>query len=359
MGRTGRVTPFAVLEPVRLSGAMVSQATLHNAQDVDRKGVLIGDTVLVRRAGEVIPEVIKPIVEKRTGDERPFVMPSACPHCGSPILRPDGEVNHYCTGGWQCPMQVWGRVAHFASRGALDIEGLGEKTVGALLDAGKISDAGDLFALTAEDLDGIEGFADLSVTNLLAAIEAAKQRPLVNIVVGLGIRHLGGANARVFTRYFPSIDAMLAAIPDEIAQIGGFGQIKAKSIVEQFHDPKMLAIIDKLRIAGVNLGSGEARPAGVSELGGAETGGAETGPLDGITIVLTGSFEAMSREEATESLLEKGAKVTSSVSKKTDIVFVGRDPGSKAAKAETLGVRIGDEPLLLALLQEGKSALGG
>ncbi|MCC7077770.1 MAG: NAD-dependent DNA ligase LigA [Acidimicrobiia bacterium] len=342
VGRTGRVTPFAVLAPVHLSGATVTQATLHNMADVERKGVLIGDTVLVRRAGEVIPEVVKPVVELRTGDEHAFVMPDACPVCGSPIERPEGEVNHVCTGGWRCPAQVWGRIVHFASRGAMDIEGMGEKTVAALLDAELIRDAGDLYALGKEDLLGLEGFAEVSADNLLAGLEASKSRPLERVLVGLGIRHLGGANARALARRFGSLDAVLGASPADIAAVEGFGPVKGESIVRDLHDARIREIIEKLRRGGVRLED-------------AQTGGERL--LAGRTFVLTGSFESISRDDATEALRERGAKVTGAVSKNTDVVFVGERPGSKAAKAEALGVRQGDEALLLDVIARGPVAL--
>lgn len=345
IGRTGRVTPFAVLAPVRLSGATVTQATLHNLEDIERKGVLIGDTVLVRRAGEVIPEVVKPVVELRTGEERPFVMPDKCPICGSPIVRPEGEVNHVCTGGWGCPAQVWGRIVHFASRSAMDIEGLGEKTVAALLDAGLVSDAGDLYYLSRDDLLGLEGFADASADNLLAGIEESKGRPLERLLVGLGIRHLGGANARAMARRFRSLDAMLSATPDEIAETEGFGPIKADSIVHDLHDPRIVEMVEKLRSAGVRLADE------------AEEGDIPGTSLEGLAFVLTGSFDTISRDDATDALRARGAKVTGSVSKKTDVVFVGTNPGSKARKADDLGVRRGDEALLRAVIEHGAPAL--
>ncbi len=347
IGRTGRVTPFAVLDPVRLSGATVTQATLHNSREVERKGVMIGDTVLVRRAGEVIPEVIKPIIERRPADAVEFVMPSDCPVCGSPIERPAGEVNQYCTGNWNCPAQVWGRISHFASRGGLDIEGLGDQTVADLLEAGKISDAGDLFGLDAQALEGLEGFGDVSISNLLAAIEAAKDRPLDRVLVGLGIRHLGGANSRALVSRFASLDAILGAQPSEIAEIEGFGDVKGESIVNDLHDPKMLEIVEKLRAAGVKLR--ESLPEGGS--------GSRDDALSGLTFVITGSFESRSRDDATAALRELGAKVTGSVSKKTDVVFAGANPGSKLEKATELGITVGDEALLDAVIAEGAAAL--
>ncbi len=344
VGRTGRITPFAVLEPVRLSGATVTQATLHNEDDVVRKGVLIGDTVLVRRAGEVIPEVVKPIVERRTGAERPFVMPTACPICGGPVVRPEGEVNSRCSNTWGCPAQTWGRVVHFASRGGMDIEGLGEKTVAALLDAGRIADPADLYSLTAVDFEGLEGFAEVSTGNLLGGIAASRDRPLARLLTALGIRFLGDANARQLARRFRSLDAVLAALPEDLAAVEGFGPTKAASVYADLHDPRMTAILAKLQAAGV-------RTADAEEQG--------ERPLAGLTFVLTGTFAALSRERATGALQERGARVTSSVSKKTDVVFVGADPGSKADKAESLGVRRGDEALLLAVLEQGPGALGG
>lgn len=449
VGRTGRITPFAVLEPVRLSGATVTTATLHNADDVDRKGVLIGDTVLVRRAGEVIPEVVKPIVERRDGTERRFVFPDRCPVCASPVERPEGEVNQRCTGGWRCPAQVLGRIVHFASRNAMEIDHLGEKTVANLLDAGVIADPGDLFhlraadltrlgefaqrpladvvrdagsddpervaavvralrpkgvakaavsaavaeygtlaalaaapvddlgavdgvgdraagalaaalgtsvvpkllagdlaAFDADDLAGLAGFNPVSMRNLLGAFDAARDRPLARLLTALGLRHLGGANAEKLTAVYHDLDAILSATPEEMAAIEGFGPIKAAAIVAQLHDPHIVTILDKLRSAGVRT-QDAAAPALPPERG-----------LGGLTFVLTGSFETVSRRDATAALKAAGAKVASSVSKQTDVVFAGASPGSKLDKANELGVRIGDEALLVALLQEGPTALG-
>ncbi len=334
VGRTGAVTPFAVLEPVRVGGVTVSQATLHNADEVERKGVLIGDHVVVRRAGDVIPEVVAPIPAKRTGAEKPFEMPTTCPACGEPLERREDEVVVRCT-NIGCPAQSLGRIVHFASRGAMDIDHLGEKTVIALLESDLIADVADVFFLTADDVAQLPGYKDKSIANLLEAIERAKDRPIDGLLYGLGIRHVGGATARDIADHFGSIDAIANASVEELAEVEGIGDVVAASVHEFFQRPATGDLLGKLKRAGVRL---------------AEDRKPRQGPLTGKTVVLTGSFAGYTREEATRRLEELGAKVTSSVSKKTDLVVAGESAGSKLDKANELGIEVLDEQGLDRLL---------
>ncbi len=557
IGRTGRVTPYGVLAPVRLSGAGVTQATLHNMQELTRKGLRIGDTVLVRRAGEVIPEIIKPIVERRDGTERPFHMPERCPDCGSPIVQPEDEVNHRCTGGWNCPAQVEERILHFASRAGMDIEHLGEKTVAALLERGLIQDVGDLYGLSIEalseltrspsetaetqagtqreaskprsvskppgfaersvrqllqlareveqmpdkaphsfarllqafhlkgggsramtvlaerflgwdalfaaspadfvklpgigkisaaqlheslhnpdfqevvqkiraaargkdtlsagppfslslgltfdDLAFFRGFNVTSLRNLLEAIADSKDRPFAQVLRALGLRHLGSANATALTAVFPSLDALCAADPEEIAAIEGFGEVKAASIFAELRDPQLVEIFDKLRANGMKLEepqlfpqvaapmfpqvaapmfpqmfpqmflrmlaqvasqvasqvaaqlAGQLFPQVVAQAAGLGEEAARS--LQGFSFVLSGKLGNHSREDLQQKLRALGAKTPSAISKKTDVLFAGSKAGSKVKKAALLDVRIGDLALLEAVLEQGSAAL--
>jgi DNA ligase (NAD+) len=335
VGRTGAVTPFAVLEPVRVGGVTVSMATLHNADEVKRKGVLIGDTVVVRRAGEVIPEVVAPIPSLRTGAEREFVMPTECPVCRAPITRAEGEAVARCT-NLECPAQALGRIVHFASRGAMDITHLGERTATELLERDLIDDVGDIYSLTPEDIAKIPGFKDKSITNLLEAIHASRERPIDRLLYGFGIRHVGSSAARVLADHFGSIDAIMKASTEELAAVDGVGDVIAKAAREFFDRPGTSEIVEKLRRAGVRFEEERAKP---------------TGPLVGKTFVITGTLEKFSREEAGERIEALGGKVTSSLSKKTDYLVVGASPGSKVDKATKLGVRALDEAAFLALLE--------
>src|SRR3954470_8029668 len=282
VGRTGAVTPFAILEPVRVGGVTISMATLHNAQEVARKGVLIGDTVVVRRAGEVIPEVVAPIPSLRDGSERAFVMPVDCPVCGTRIVRPEDEAVARCP-NLQCPAQILARIVHFAGRGAMDIEHLGERTAGELLDRGLISDTGDIFFLTPAELGQLPNFKEKSIANLEAAIANAKDRSIDRLLYGFGIRHVGVSAARALADAFGSVDKIVAANLDEIAGADGVGAVIAAAVRDFFDRPETLALLDKLRRAGVRLEEQRARP---------------TGPLVGQTFVITGTLAAFSREEA-------------------------------------------------------------
>jgi DNA ligase (NAD+) len=336
VGRTGAVTPFAVLEPVRVGGVTISMATLHNADEVVRKGVLIGDTVIVRRAGEVIPEVVAPIPSLRKGTERAFVMPEDCPNCGTRIVRPEGEAVARCP-NLQCPAQIWGRIVHFAGRGAMDIEHLGERTAGELLEKKLIADQADIFGLTDQQLGQLTNFKDKSIANLRAAIAAAKDRPIDRLLYGFGIRHVGVSAARALADAFGSLDKIAAASAEEIAAIDGAGDVIAGAVREFFDRPETRALVEKLRQAGVRLQDDEQRQA-------------PSGPLLGKTFVITGTLEAFSREEAKARIEAQGGKVTNSLSSKTDYLVVGESPGSKLDKATKLGVATLDEKAFTELL---------
>jgi DNA ligase (NAD+) len=335
VGRTGAVTPFAVLEPVRVGGVTVSMATLHNADEVERRGVLIGDTVVVRRAGEVIPEVVAPVVSLRTGKERKFVMPQVCPACGAPISRPEGEAVARCV-NVDCPAQQLGRIVHFASRGALDITHLGERTAAELLERGLVEDPADVFYLTSEKLGQLPNFKDKSIQNLLDAIGAAKDRPIDRLLYAFGIRHVGASAARLLADAFGSIDRMAEATVEELSRVGGVGVVIGQSVREFFDRPETATLLARLRAAGVRM---------------SEQRTSSSGPLTGKTFVMTGTLESCSREQAKQRIEAAGGKVTASVSKETDYLVVGENPGSKLEKAQKLRVQLLDEPALLALLE--------
>ena len=330
-GRTGKVTPFAVLEPVFVGGVTVTYATLHNEQEVHRKDVRRGDHVIVRRAGDVIPEIVGPVLSKRKRGARRWKMPAACTSCGTPLVREEGEADHRCPNKRGCPSQGIEWLFHFAGRGAMDIEHLGYMTVMRLLEAGLIEDPADIYALDAEKLGQLPGFKDKAIANLLEQVEASKDRPVWRLLVGLNIRHVGSHVAQVLARAFGSIDELAAAGEDRIDDVPEIGPEIAATVREWFDEEENLALIEKLRAAGVRLAD-ERAP---------EEAGERT--LDGLSIVLTGGLEGLSREEATELAEAAGARVASSVSKKTSFVVAGESPGSKLAKAETLGVEVVDE----------------
>jgi len=334
VGRTGAVTPFAILEPVHVGGVTVSQATLHNIDEIERKDVLIGDHVVVRRAGDVIPEVVAPIPSMRTGDERKFKMPAKCPACGTKLERPEGEVVIRCP-NLSCPAQLLEGTIHFAGRGAMDIDHLGFKTIQSLLDVELIADVADIFYLTEQEIARLPGHKDKAIENLAKSIERAKDRPIDRLLYGLGIRHVGATTARDIADHTGSIDAIAKANVDQLLEIEGIGRVVAESVVEFFARPKTKDLLEKLTKAGVRMK--EARKAA-------------TGPLQGKTFVITGTLEEWSRDEATRLLADRGAKVTSSVSKKTDFVVAGDNAGSKLDKANELGVDVLDEAGLRKLL---------
>jgi DNA ligase (NAD+) len=335
-GRTGVVTPFAVLEPVYVGGVTVTTATLHNEDEVRRKDVRVGDTVVVRRAGDVIPEVVGPVLAKRPKNARPWRFPKRCDSCGTPLVRKQGEAYWRCPNRRGCPSQNVEWLFAFASRGAMDIEGLGYKTGFLLLDLGWVGDPADVYSLTQEQLAQLPGFKDKRIHNLLDAIERSKDRPLWRLLVGLGIPHVGSHVAQVLARAFGSIDALVEASEEQIDEVEGIGPEIAQSVAAWFKDKGNRRLLEKLRRAGVRM---KDEPVETPE-----------GPLSGTTMVLTGGLETMSRDEATRLAQEAGARIASSVSKKTDLVVVGENPGSKAAKAEELGVEtIGEREFLRRL----------
>ena len=335
-GRTGVVTPFAVLEPVYVGGVTVTTATLHNENEVRRKDVRVGDTVVVRRAGDVIPEVVGPVLAKRPKNARPWRFPKKCDSCGTPLVRKQGEAYWRCPNRRGCPSQNVEWLFAFASRGAMDIEGLGYKTGFLLLDLGWVGDPADVYSVTQEQLAQLPGFKDKRIHNLLDAIERSKDRPLWRLLVGLGIPHVGSHVAQVLARAFGSIDALVEASEEQIDEVEGIGPEIAQSVAAWFKDKGNRRLLEKLRRAGVRM---KDEPVETPE-----------GPLSGTTMVLTGGLETMSRDEATRLAQEAGARIASSVSKKTDLVVVGENPGSKAAKAEELGVEtIGEREFLRRL----------
>jgi DNA ligase (NAD+) len=353
VGRTGRVTPFAVMKPVKVAGSTVSMATLHNQQEVERKGVLIGDMVFLRKAGDVIPEVLGPVVEERTGTERAFVMPTHCPSCGTELApAKEGDVDIRCPNQRSCPSQLRERVFHVASRGALDVEGLGFKAAMALLDEGIVSDEGDVFLLDADALresqfftrdGGAEGrVLTANADKLLGELETAKSRPLWRVIVALSIRHVGPTAAQALAREFGDLDAIASASVDELSAVEGVGPTIAEAVVDWFGVDWHRDVVEKWRRAGVRLVE--------------ERVDAGPRPLDGLTVVITGTIEGWTRDGATEAVQERGGKVSGSVSKKTDFVVVGDNPGSKYDKAVALGRPVLDAAGFAILLEQGPDA---
>ena len=346
VGRTGRVTPFAFMTPVKVAGSTVGLATLHNAAEVKRKGVLIGDTVVIRKAGDVIPEVLGPIVDLRDGSEREFVMPTRCPECGTPLApAKEGDADIRCPNGRSCPAQLRERVFHVAGRGALDIEGLGYEAAIALLQAGVIADEGDLFTLTEDDLLRTElfrtkaGGLSANGARLLANLDKAKAAPLWRVLVALSIRHVGPTAARALATEFGSLDAITSASTEQLAAVEGVGQTIAAAVTEWFTVDWHRAIVDKWRAAGVRMA--DERDASVPRT------------LEGLTIVVTGSLAGFSRDDAKEAIVTRGGKAAGSVSKKTAYVVAGDSPGSKYDKAIELGVPVLDEDGFRKLLADG------
>ena len=330
-GRTGKVTPFAVLDPVFVGGATVTFATLHNDDELHRKDVREGDTVIVRRAGEVIPEVLAPVLEKRPPDSVPWRFPTTCPSCATTLVRQPGEANWYCPNRAGCPSQAIEWLFHFASPDAMDITHLGYATGMTLAARGWVADPGDIYALDAERLATLPGFKEKSIGNLLDAIQASKDRPLWRLLIGLNIRRVGTHVAQLIARAFPAIDALAAASPDDLQSIEGVGPEIAGTVHAWFHEPANQALIEKLRRAGVRL----ADPLASRQAG--------DGPLRGKAIVLTGGFETLTREQAIAAAEAAGARVTGSVSRRTSFVVAGQDPGTKLARAQALGVEVIDE----------------
>jgi DNA ligase (NAD+) len=336
-GRTGIVTPFANLEPVHVSGVTITTATLHNEDEVARKDVRVGDHVIVRRAGDVIPEVVGPVQSKRKRGARRWRFPERCPSCGTELVRRPGEAYRRCPNKRGCPSQNIEWLFAFASRGAMDIEGLGYKTGIQLLDRGLIKDPGDIFSLSRDDLAQLGGFADKSITNLIAAIEQAKKQPLWRLLVALNIPHVGTHVAQVLARAFGSIEGLSEASAEQIDDVPEIGFEIARSVHEWFQDPENNALLEKLRVAGVRMADERPKRSG-------------RGRLEGKTLVLTGGLERLSRDEATAAAQAAGARVASSVSKKTDFIVAGANAGSKLAKAEELGVEVIDEDEFMSRL---------
>lgn len=347
VGRTGAATPFAVLEPVFVGGANVTNATLHNEEQVHLKDVRVGDTVVVRRAGDVIPEVVGPVVSLRTGEETEWSMPAVCPFCSNPIVRPEGEKVARCTGGLQCPSRLREWLYFFAGRSAMDIEGLGYKTIQLLIDEGLISDPADIFFLAPASFEGFEGWGEISIGNLMAGVEAARDRPIARLIIALGIRHVGPKAAEEFARAFGSIDRLVAASDEELVAIDGIGPTIATAWREWVGEEESRALLDKLRAGGVRMSDPEPEESQVSDV------------LDGLTFVVSGTLGGFSREGAQSEITRRGGKVTGSVSKNTTALVVGESPGaSKISKAEGLGIPIIDEATFLTVLEQGPAALG-
>lgn len=340
VGRTGTLNPLAVLEPVNIGGVTVSRATLHNEDEIARKDIRIGDTVVVQRAGDVIPQIVKVVEERRTGDEVPYAMPDACPVCGTPVHREPGVAMRYCTNA-ACPAQLKERIHHFVSRAAMDIEGLGEKLADRFVDLGWIHDASDIYHLDREKIAQLDGFGEKSAENLEAAIEQSKQQPLWRLLHGLGIRHVGERTATLIADRFGSFDALFAATEEQIGEIAGIGPVVARSVFDFAQEPKNQQLVARLAAAGLT----------VREERNGSSGAGSSRPLDGLTFVLTGRLDTLTRPEAEERLRQAGANVTSSVSKKTSAVIAGADAGSKAEKAISLKVPVLTEDDLQTLLR--------
>jgi len=340
IGRTGKATPFAVLRPVFVGGSTVSMATLHNQDQVRLKDVRPGDTVWVRKAGDVIPEVVGPVLAERPEGLPVWEFPTVCPSCGQPLVRPEGESDTRCVNA-ECPAQAWAGIAHFASRGGMDIEGLGERTVSVFLDEGLLVDAAGIYNLDFDRVRQLEGFGEISITNLRNAIEASKHRPLTSLLTALGIRHIGGTTAQVLARTFGSLDRIMATSADELGAAEGIGPTIAESVAEFFARPEKRELVETLRRAGVNFVGPDApdRPQ----------------VLSGRSIVVTGALNGWTREEAEDAITSRGGKSPGSVSKKTDAVVVGADPGaSKLSKAQELGIPILEGAGFAHLLETGE-----
>ena len=339
VGRTGAITPVARLKPVFVGGVTVTNATLHNEDEIRRKDVRVGDTVVVRRAGDVIPEVVRVVADRRPAHATEFVMPTECPVCGSPVERPEGEAVARCTGGLFCAAQRKEAVRHFASRKAFDVEGLGDKIVDQLVEGGHIEHVADVFALTQETLQGLERMAEKSAANLLEAIDRSRQTTLARLLYALGIREVGETTARQLAKWFGALDAIAAATQEELEQVPDVGPIVAAHVRAFFDNEENQAVIARLRERGVRWEEGPPQRT-------------DDGPLAGQTIVLTGTLTRMKRSEAKAALEALGAKVSGSVSKNTTLVIAGEKAGSKLAKAQELGVDVGDEDRLAGLLAD-------
>jgi DNA ligase (NAD+) len=334
VGRFGSLNPVAILDPVQVGGVTVRKATLHNEDIIAKKDVRIGDWVVVRRAGEVIPEIVKSIPERRTGDERPFVAPSTCPVCSGTVIRAPGEVSSRCVNA-ACRAQLEQRVKHFVSKGAMDIRGLGEQWALRLLDEGYIKDVADIYGLTKAQLLELDRVKDKSATNLLAAINASRTRPFPRVVYALGIQQVGEVTAEKLAETFRTMDALLNAGEEDLARVRDVGPVTARIVPAFFGEAKNRALIERLRAVGLQMAYEST-----------------AGPLVGTTFVLTGALTALTRGQAQEKVRAAGGSVADAVSRKVDYVVVGDDPGVKLEKAKKLGITILDESTLLALLAQ-------
>lgn len=342
VGRTGSLNPYAELEPVEIGGTTVRLATLHNEEDIRRKDIRVGDRVLVKRAGEVIPQVVGPVVEDGERRGPPFKMPEHCPACGTAVEAPPDEVMLYCPNG-ACPARIFWGLVHFASRGAMDIRGLGERTCQQLLDAGLVHDVGDLYALREEQIRILDGFAERSAEKLIEGITESKGRGLARVLFGLGVRHVGATAAAILARWFGSMDRLMHAEPAELAAVHGIGNTTAEALSAFLADPHNRATVAKLDAAGVSLTEAGAEP--------------PAGPLLGLSFVITGTLPGLSRAQATALIEGAGGRVTGSVTGKTDFLLAGDAAGSKLERARELGVTILSEAALLARLDQPSPSL--
>jgi len=337
VGRTGALNPYAVLEPVEIGGVVVKLATLHNEEDIRRKDIRVGEMVTVKRAGEVIPQVIGPVLKEGEARGEPFVFPTECPACRTPVERPEGEAMVYCPNS-ACPARIYWGLVHFVTRSAMDIRGLGEERIRLFLRQGLIRDVADVYALSEEQLLALEGFKEKSARNLLDGIAESKQRGLARALFGLGVRHVGEHAAELLARHFGDIDRILNAPVEEMVAVHGIGRTTAEALHGWAQLESNRAVVEKLKAAGVVLTE--------------ERGEAPTGEFTGYTFVITGTLPTLTRDEATEFIESRGGRVTGSVTKKTSFVVVGADAGSKAAKAQELNIPQIDEARLRALPEE-------
>ncbi len=338
VGRTGSLNPYAILEPIRVGGVVISRAALHNEEDIHRKDIRIGDVVVVQRAGEVIPEIVSPVKSRRSGEERIFYMPDRCPVCGAEVIKPEDEAMHRCTNA-ACPSQALEQIRHFVSRGAMDIDGVGEKLCQALFEAGMVRDVADLYYLSMEQLLGLDKMAEKSISNALSSIEESKNRPLARVIFALGIIHVGEEYAELLAKNFSSIDDLSIASQENLLSLPSIGPKIANSIVTFFRQEGNKRIIEKLRKAKVRLEGEKAEEVTPEEL-----------PLAGLEFVLTGKLESFTRQEAEARVKALGGKAGSDVTRKTSYLVVGVDPGSKLAKAQNLGIKTINEVEFLKLL---------
>ena len=332
VGRTGALNPYAVLEPVEVAGVIVRQATLHNFDDIARKDVRVGDTVLLQRAGDVIPQILGPVTEKRPPGLEPFPVPTTCPACGTPVERPDDEVAIYCV-NTSCPGRIFWGIVHFVSQGAMDIRGLGERTVRQLLDTGLVRDFADIYRLDADALMTLEGFGDVSAANLIRSIDESRKQPLSRLLFGLGIRHVGAHAAELLAREFHTMDALMLADIERLRAVHGIGDTTAEAVRAFFAEQRNLDLVVALAGVGVRMDEPVVR--------------AERQPFAGLTFVITGTLPTLGRKDATDLIERHGGRVTGSVSKNTDFLVAGEDAGSKLTKARELGVDIIDEAGLI------------